>query len=92
MPKAPNECLHGEQSGRLLWHRGEERKGAFQARGRLPGQHSVRQGRKDMKQKLSCRSKEKRPTADRNETTQPAVEARARGAGKANSCKNRILK
>lgn len=45
-----------------------------------------------MKQKPSCRSKEKRPTADRNETTQPTVEARVPGAGKANSCKNRVLK
>ena len=81
VPKAPNECLHGEQSGRLRRRRGEEQRGGFRARGRLPGRHSVRQGREDMKQKPSCRSKEKRPTADRNETTQPAAEARAPGAG-----------
>lgn len=51
-----------------------------------PTQHAA--GRKDMKQKPSCRSREKRPTADRNETTQPAVRASAPGTGWANSCKN----
>lgn len=50
--------------------RGKEWKASLRARGTLPGQHSVQQGRKGMKQKLSCRSKEKRPAADRNETTQ----------------------
>lgn len=86
------ECLPGEQSRRLLRHRGEEWKAGFRARGKLPDRHRVQQGRKDMKQKPSCRSKEKRPTADRNETTQLAAEARAPGAGEANSCKNKVLK
>lgn len=79
-------CRMTEREAMAVQGRGVGRRLSSTWQAAWPTQHAA--GRKDMKQKPSCRSREKRPTADRNETTQPAVRASAPGAGWANSCKN----